>query len=67
MHKSNKYITWMLLIVPLAIAILLIVSTIQKDKQYKQLADACTQLGAIPVEQYPAGILCLDIIVIKKP
>lgn len=57
----------MLLIVPLAIAILLIVSTIQKDKQHKQLADACTQLGAIPVEQYPVGILCLDIIVIKKP
>lgn len=71
MHKAKDYImntiAWTLIIAVTVVAILSLIALIQRDTNYKALADACTNLGGIPVEQYPAGIMCLDIIVVKKP
>lgn len=71
MHKTKDYImrtiAWMIVAATAVVMTLSVIALVQKDTRYRDLAAACTKLGGIPIEQYPTGILCLDIIVLKSP
>lgn len=71
MHKTKDHImhtvAWMIIAAITVVAILSVIAIVQRDTDYKALADACTKLNGIPIEQYPSGIICLDIVVLKKP
>ena len=71
MHTTKDHImhtvAWLFIIAASVVAILSVITLVQRDTDYKALADACTKLNGIPIEQYPSGIICLDIVVLKKP
>lgn len=71
MHIKTDHImhtvAWMFVAATAVVMILSLIALVQRDTDYKALADACTKLNGIPIEQYPSGIICLDIVVVKKP
>lgn len=62
-----RIIAWMIVAATGVVMTLSVIALVQKDTRYRDLADACTKLNGIPIEQYPSGIICLDIVVLKKP
>lgn len=58
---------YILIAIGLSILLVLLAIGIKQSIERADIADACTQLGGVPVEHYNRSVVCIDASAIKKP